>query len=122
MNPANVKQYVSSFLSRSDLCLKGLKVDTLLITGLLSPYAAVVDKLYQECNKEKTQILKLERAGHVLIDTPTKVAQSLLLFCKAQGVLSSVILPGIDRRMSRGMSMEEYDKPNIRRLSLTTEP
>lgn len=23
------------------------------------------------------------------------------------------------RRLSRGMSMEEYDKPNIRRLSLT---
>lgn len=26
---------------------------------------------------------------------------------------------GTPRRLSRGMSMEEYDKPNIRRLSIT---
>lgn len=69
---------------------------------------------------------------------PAKVAQSILLFCKGQGLLTSVAMPGIDRgraystssggsndgnggprRLSRGMSMEEYDKPNIRRLSIT---
>lgn len=69
---------------------------------------------------------------------PAKVAQSILLFCKGQGLLTSVAMPGVDRnrtfsassggsnespngghRLSRGMSMEEYDKPNIRRLSLT---
>lgn len=67
---------------------------------------------------------------------PSKVAQSILLFCKGQGLLTSVAMPGIDRnraystssggstdgqlaqRLSRGMSMEEYDKPNIRRLSI----
>lgn len=67
------------------------------------------------------------------------MAQSILLFCKGQGLLTSVCMPGIDRgraystssggsndggnlgqrRLSRGMSMEEYDKPNIRRLSIT---
>lgn len=67
------------------------------------------------------------------------MAQSILLFCKGQGLLTSVAMPGVDRgrtfsassggsneqspnnsqRLSRGMSMEEYDKPNIRRLSLT---
>lgn len=69
---------------------------------------------------------------------PAKVAQSILLFCKGQGLLTSVCMPGIDRgraystssggsgdghlnvrRLSKGMSMEEYDKPNIRRLSIT---
>lgn len=70
---------------------------------------------------------------------PAKVAQSILLFCKGQGLLTSVAMPGVDRgraystssggsndgnalgprRLSRGMSMEEYDKPNIRRLSIT---
>lgn len=69
---------------------------------------------------------------------PAKVAQSILLFCKGQGLLTSVVLPGVDRnrafstssggsceggaggrRLSRGMSMEDYDKPNIRRLSIT---
>jgi len=68
---------------------------------------------------------------------PVKVAQAILLFCKGLGLLTSVPMPGIDRprtvsqnsqdgdsagrgrKLSRGMSMEEYDKPNIRRLSLT---
>lgn len=70
---------------------------------------------------------------------PAKVAQAVLLFCKGQGLLTSVVLPGVDRtrafstssggsndgngiggrRLSRGMSMEEYDKPNLRRLSVT---
>lgn len=67
------------------------------------------------------------------------MAQAILLFCKGLGLLTSVMMPGIDRqrtmsqssqdegfgggnkgrRLSRGMSMEEYDKPNIRRLSIT---
>ena len=73
------------------------------------------------------------------------MAQSILLFCKGQGQLTSVVMPGVDRnrafstssggsneaanghppaasanrRMSRGMSMEDYDQPNIRRLSLS---
>lgn len=63
------------------------------------------------------------------------MAQSILLFCKGQGLLTSVTLPGIERQrtfsgsssdgerprrsLSRGMSMEDYDRPNIRRLSIS---
>lgn len=71
-----------------------------------------------------------------IIVQPAKVAQSILLFCKGQGLLTSVVMPGVDRgrafstssgsfdnanggrRLSRGISMEDYDKPNIRRLSI----
>uniref|UniRef100_U5EZT5 N-myc downstream regulated n=1 Tax=Corethrella appendiculata TaxID=1370023 RepID=U5EZT5_9DIPT len=138
LNNKNLKQYVKAFMSRKDLPLKGCKVDLLLITGVMSPYASVVEKLYKEMNKEKCTLLKIERAGDVLADAPAKVAQSILLFCKGQGLLTSVAMPGVDRsrafstssgssdgggsgsrRLSRGMSMEEYDKPNIRRLSIT---
>lgn len=42
-------------------------------------------------------MLKIERAGDVLADTPAKVAQSILLFCKGQGLLTSVVMPGVDR-------------------------
>lgn len=42
-------------------------------------------------------MLKIERAGDVLADTPGKVAQSILLFCKGQGLLTSVTMPGVDR-------------------------
>lgn len=125
---------------------------------MLSPYSAVVEKLHRDFDKEKVTMLKIERAGDVLADTvsykiielisknnvklqfqPAKVAQAVLLFCKGQGLLTSVVLPGVDRtrafstssggsndgngvggrRLSRGMSMEEYDKPNLRRLSVT---
>nr|CAD7397062.1 unnamed protein product [Timema poppensis] len=137
LNPKNLKLYVNAFLNRKDLSLKQCKVDVLLITGLLSPYASVVEKLNRDLEKNKVTLLKIEKAGDVLMQAPHKVAQSILLFCKGQGILTSLVMPGVDRqrtfsgssdgsgdgsrprRMSRGMSMEEYDKPNIRRLSLT---
>ncbi|XP_070493092.1 uncharacterized protein ZK1073.1 isoform X3 [Chironomus tepperi] len=135
LNSKNVKQYVKAFMTRKDLPLKSCKVDILLITGMLSPYSTVVEKLHKDTDKEKVTMMKIERAGDVLADAPAKVAQSILLFCKGQGLLTSVVMPGVDRqrafstssggsngeprRLSRGMSMEEYDKPNIRRLSIT---
>ncbi|XP_045446296.1 uncharacterized protein ZK1073.1 [Melitaea cinxia] len=119
LNTHNIKQYVRAFINRKDLVLKGCQPDILLITGMFSPYSSVVEKMYKELDKDKVTILKVDRAGDVLAEAPAKVAQSLLLFCQGQGLLTSLPPPGIERRMSRGMSMEEYDKPNIRRLSLT---
>ncbi|XP_037897072.1 uncharacterized protein ZK1073.1 isoform X3 [Glossina fuscipes] len=135
LNSKNVGLYVKAFMNRKDLTLKGCKVDVILITGMLSPYASMVEKLHRDIEKEKVTMLKIERAGDVLADAPAKVAQSILLFCKGQGLLTSVVMPGVDRgrafstssgsfegsngrRLSRGISMEDYDKPNIRRLSI----
>lgn len=135
INNKNLKLYVNAFLNRKDLPLKQCKTDILLITGVLSSYANVVEKLHRDLEKSKATLLKIERAGDVLLQAPEKVAQSILLFCKGQGLLTSLTLPGVERqrtfssssgdgdgrqrRLSRGMSMEEYDKPNIRRLSIT---
>ncbi|KDR23936.1 uncharacterized protein ZK1073.1 isoform X2 [Zootermopsis nevadensis] len=135
LNNKNLKLYVTAFLNRKDLPLKQCKTDILLITGVLSSYANVVEKLHRELEKTKATLLKIERAGDVLLQAPEKVAHSILLFCKGQGLLTSLTLPGVERqrtfsgssgdgegrprRLSRGMSMEEYDKPNIRRLSIT---
>lgn len=55
--------------SRKDLSLKNCKVDILLITGMLSPYATVVEKLFRDLDKTKVTMLKIERAGDVLVDT-----------------------------------------------------
>ncbi|XP_045520514.1 uncharacterized protein ZK1073.1 isoform X2 [Pieris brassicae] len=119
LNTHNIKQYVRAFIHRKDLILRGCRPDILLITGMLSPYMSVVEKMYKELDKDKVTILKIEKVGDVLAEAPAKVAQSLLLFCQGQGLLTSLPPPGVERRMSRAMSMEEYDKPNIRRLSLT---
>lgn len=77
-------------------------------------------------------MLKIERAGDVLADTPAKVAQSILLFCKGQGLLTSVVMPGVDRqrafstssggsngeprRLSRGKEMEKIYLEEVKNL------
>lgn len=48
--------------------MKGCKVDVILITGMLSPYASMVEKLHRDIEKEKVTMLKIERAGDVLAD------------------------------------------------------
>lgn len=40
-----------------------------MITGMLSPYATVVEKLFRDLDKDKVTMLKIERAGDVLADT-----------------------------------------------------
>ncbi|XP_014357288.2 uncharacterized protein ZK1073.1 isoform X2 [Papilio machaon] len=122
LNPHNLKQYVRAFINRKDLVLRGCRPDLLLVTGTRSPYASVVEKMYRDLDKEKVTILKVDNAGDVLTEAPAKVAVSLLLFCQGQGLLTSLPPPGVERRMSRNISMEEYDTPNIRRLSLTPAP
>lgn len=57
------------YFSRKDLVLKGSQTDTLLVTGALSPYAGVVEKLYRDLDKNKVTLLKIERAGDVFTDT-----------------------------------------------------
>ncbi|XP_068630234.1 uncharacterized protein ZK1073.1 isoform X5 [Battus philenor] len=122
LNTHNIKQYVRAFINRKDLVLRGCQPDILLVTGTLSPYATVVEKMYRELDKDKVTILKVDKVGDVLAEAPAKVAVSVLLFCQGQGLLTSLPPPGVERRMSRNMSMEEYDTPNIRRLSLTPAP
>ena len=67
----------------------------------------------------------------VIDEAPAKLANSLLLFCKGLGWLTTLVSPGVERQRSasqsstgsggaggsggRRMSMEEYDRPNIRR-------
>lgn len=63
--------------SRKDLSLKDCKIDTLLITGMLSPYATMVEKLYRDVEKEKITMLKIERAGDVLTDAVSLVLPAL---------------------------------------------
>jgi len=106
------------------------------LAGTKGSYGSTVANLHALMDKQKTQLLKIDDVGDVMNEAPEKVAQSILLFCKGQGLLTSVAMPGIERTRTcsggegdapaaqllrqRTMSMEEYDKPNIRRLSITT--
>ncbi|ODM97826.1 hypothetical protein Ocin01_08859 [Orchesella cincta] len=137
INAKNLKRYVDSFLNRKDITgvlEKNLKIDTLLLAGTKGSYGHTVQHLHTMMDKQKTQLLKIDDVGDVVNEAPEKVAQSILLFCKGQGLLTSVAMPGVERQRTfsggesaegpqllrqRTMSMEEYDKPNIRRLSIT---
>lgn len=60
--------------------MKNCKVDLLLITGVMSPYAGVVEKMFKDLNKEKVTLLKVERAGDVLADAVSYI-HDLGMFC-----------------------------------------
>lgn len=139
INPRNLRKYVEAFLKRSDFSGKlesKLTVETLLVTGAKASHVNAVHSMHQACNKTKASLLKIDDIGDPLTEVPDKFAQSLLLFCKGIGVLTSVPLTGVDRQRAfsgqgkdgrplvrqRTMSMEEYDTPNLRRFSFSATP
>lgn len=140
LNMKNATKYVECFMARDDLTpqLKKITDDALIVVGAKSPYAANSDTFYAGCDKTKTSVIKVDDVSDVLEEAASKFANSLLLFAKGLGWLTSLATPGVERQRSssqasigsggagtgaggRRMSMEEYDKPNIRRLSLTGE-
>merc|ERR1712076_240396 len=82
-----------------------------------------MESIFGYCDKSKTSMLKVDDVANIMEEAPGKLANSILLFAKGLGWLTSLSLPNVSRRSSRDstggrrMSMEEYDKPNIRRLS-----
>ena len=91
---------------------------------------------------------RIDDVGDVLVEAPGKVAQSILLFCQGIGLLTSVsfgdrmvsmgvgesmvfmmVVVMLQRTLSTNsndgarrtslMSMEEYDKPNMKRFSVS---
>lgn len=126
MNQKNVHKYLEAFQTRTDIIPqieRNLKCDTLLVAGAKdAAHVTGMEAAFANCDKTKTSMLKIDDVGaNLMEEAPAKLAQSILLFVKGLGWLTSVMLPGVERRSSRDrrMSMEEYDKPNIRRLSLT---
>lgn len=87
-----------SCCSRKDLSLKDCKIDILLITGMLSPYATVVEKLHRDVDKERVTMMKVERAGDVLVDTVSVYFQLSLplltfFFCTSLTFTSIILCP-----------------------------
>lgn len=130
-NEKNMKLFASAYLNRTHISAslaKNLRCDALLVVGAKAANAKAAEEMYSQMDKTRSSILKVDDVGDVLEEAPIKLAQSILLFCKGLGWLTSVTLPGLDRRLStdsqgrlgkqRSISMEEYDKPNIRRLSI----
>ncbi|XP_023225591.1 uncharacterized protein ZK1073.1-like [Centruroides sculpturatus] len=138
INPRNLRRYVEAYMNRKDIM--GLieahlrEMDVLLVSGSKAAHAQSVQFMYGRMDKKKTSMLKVDSVGDVLAEAPDKLAQSLLLFVKGLGFLTSVTLPGVERQKThppvhpkslgavgrrRTLSMEDYDMPRLRRTSLT---
>lgn len=68
--------------------LRGCRPDLLLVTGARSPYAAVVEKMYRDLDKDKVTILKVDNVGDVLAE-----AVSSFLSCSYPAVTPSPCIP-----------------------------
>merc|ERR1712223_421108 len=135
INKKNMQKYIDSYMLRVDITGKlasELRCDALLVVGSKSSQCGAAEYMHTHMDKTRTSLLKVDGVGNVVEDAPAKLANSILLFCKGLGWLTSVNLPGVERRCStisndgsegrqRSISMEDYDKPNIRRLSVTSK-
>lgn len=137
----NLNLFMDAYLNRKDIISrleKELTCDTLVVVGSKSAHVSAAETMFSKMDKTRSSLLKVDGVGNVLEEAPAKLAHSVLLFCKGLGWLTSVQLPGVDRRSSvdnrrssvdsqgqprrqRTVSMEEYDTPNIRRLSMGKE-
>lgn len=128
INPRNLHKFMTAYMNRKEITDLS-HLDVLLVTGSKSPFCSGVEHIYAKCNKQKTSILKIDNCVDVLGQCPEKFAQSILLFVKGLGFLTSLQLPGIQHSgkslasigRRRTLSMEEYDIPRMRRLSLTNQ-
>jgi len=128
MNQNNEQKLLEAFESRSDILpiLEKSNCEAMLLAGSKAEaHVKGIDAIFGVCDKTKTSVMKIDGVFSILDEAPGKLANAILLFTKGLGWLTSVDLPNVERRSSRDstggrrMSMEEYDTPNIRRLSLT---
>lgn len=133
-NSKNMAKFAHQFQKRTDIVpnlKEGLKCDALLVTGSKSAHFLAAEYMHSHMDKTKSSLLKVDNVGNAMEESPEKLANSILLFCKGLGFFTSINLPGVDRRSSqdklknsgrqRSVSMEDYDKPNIRRLSVSSK-
>ena len=77
-----------------------------------------LNQVFTQRASDKVSFIKINEVGNVLLESPEKVSEAILLFCQGVGMMPAVL--GSRRRVfSRGISMSDADVPNIGRLSLS---
>jgi len=144
LNLQNVAKYEAAYKARDEilnLIGSSLTVDSLFICGANnSACARAAEEILTVVPVGLCSILKVENVDRVLTEAGDKLADSLILFCQGLG-----LVPSVQRKVSRSrsiiaesnpeeeseagdqqmamktrkISMEMFDIPNIRRLSLS---
>merc|ERR1712203_191221 len=136
LNTKNVASYEEAYKNRdeilSDLSQR-ISVDTLLLCGAKSQLVRAAEEIHANIDAGLCSVIKLDDVMDVLTEAPERLADSLILFCQGLG-----LVPSVQRKISRSqsvvseasseeqgvtaktrkVSMEMFDIPNIRRLSL----
>jgi len=141
-NVRNVAKFEESYKKRDEitsLLATKMKAETLLMVGAKNKNVKGSEEIHKQVKAGICSIIKIEEVDNVLEEAEEKAADAIILFC--QGVC---LLPTVQRKISRQMSnnleklsedgdesstklnmtrkvsMEQYDIPNMRRLSLST--
>jgi len=129
LNFLNVSLYLDAYKKRTDILAKlkeQIKFDYILVVGGKSKLYQENLKTYKQITPGLCSILKVDEVKDPIVDSPDKIAESLLLFCQGLGLMPTVGRRGsrVDSVGSTGsgrrLSMTELDTPNIRRFSLSS--
>eukprot|EP00090_Calanus_glacialis_P035219 TRINITY_DN6016_c0_g1_i4.p1 TRINITY_DN6016_c0_g1~~TRINITY_DN6016_c0_g1_i4.p1 ORF type:complete len:319 (-),score=91.45 TRINITY_DN6016_c0_g1_i4:136-1092(-) len=133
VNLRNATKFGEAFRRRADITGQistKISFDTLLISGMRSKSVKESEEIHKLVKPGVSSLIKLDDVEDVLEEAPEKLADSVILFCQGLGLMPtakrrssrsvSISSQGNGERMAnRRMSMEQYDVPNVRRLSLT---
>jgi len=139
LNTKNVASYEEAYKDRDEILSdlsERICVDTLLLCGAKSQLVRAAEEMHANIEAGLCSVIKLDDVMDVLTEAPERLADSLILFCQGLG-----LVPSVQRKISRSqsvvsennseeqdssrvskprkVSMEMFDIPNIRRLSLS---
>jgi hypothetical protein len=58
------------------------RCDVLIVVGSNSSFVKQTEAMHKQSNLEKTSLIKLEKVGDVLLESPEKLSEALLFFCQ----------------------------------------
>eukprot|EP00092_Neocalanus_flemingeri_P002791 GFUD01002988.1.p1 GENE.GFUD01002988.1~~GFUD01002988.1.p1 ORF type:complete len:301 (-),score=93.37 GFUD01002988.1:107-1009(-) len=132
LNEKNVSKFAEAYKRRTEILPemnKKIIFDVLLLAGTQSKYVGDTEAIHKQLSPGLCSMIKVEDVSEPLQETPGKTAEAVLLFCQGLCLLPAV--PQVSRtarqtssgnqeeNSNAALSMRDYDRPNIRRLSLT---
>jgi len=139
INNKNVARFEESYKRRDEilsLMETKLNTDTLIMCGAnTEALVLAAEDMHAALPAGLCSMIKVEEVTNIMVEAADKLADSLILFCQGLG-----LVPSVQRKISRSqsitadqdntdkqtdkparkVSMEMFDIPNIRRLSLST--
>ena len=144
LNVKNVAKYEAAYKRRDEILTmmsSKTNVDTILMCSSNNQQLVrAAEEIQSVLPIGLCSVIKVDVNGNCLIESPDKVADTFILFCQGLGLVPSVQRkisksqfvtdteasndtqgqePGT-KTMTRKVSMEMFDIPNIRRLSLSS--